>query len=1088
MKFIADLHIHSHYSIATSKELIPEYLDYWAKIKGITVVGTGDFTHPGWTDELKEKLVPAEPGLYKLRSDLSKDRELQSLIPEPPEVRFLLTAEISNIYKKNGKVRKVHNVLFAPDFYTVDKVQHELSRLKFNITSDGRPILGMDSKDLLELCLNVSEEIFFVPAHIWTPWFSVLGAKSGFDTVEECFEELSEHIYAVETGLSSNPPMNWMCSFLDKYVLMANSDAHSPEKLGRNANIFNTDLSYYSITEALKSGDPGKCLGTIDMFPQEGKYHYAGHRKCKVCLDPVETLKNRELCPVCGKKVTMGVMNRVTQLSDRDDVSEKPNQLPFYQLIPLKEILSEIHDVGPNTKKVTQVYNALIKKAGSEFNILHNDPLEEIRYEGYENIYEAVKRMRNGNIYIQEGYDGEYGRIKVFGENEQKDIKMQDSLFADTVQEDAVAGYHSAGYKPKRKLLNFDLAEYRRLERENNDANAQERDQQLPYAKEEKSRYGLNPEQSLAMQHFDGPAIIIAGPGTGKTHVIAYRIVNLIRSKGIKPGNILAVTFTNKAAGEMKERVESMLDKDIASEISISTFHALGYKILNEQEGAGTDKDMITVLSEDDRKQLLFAAGCDRTNISNVSATISFARQDLRSPQETASSDQQKICAEYERLLEEYGVYDMDDLIYRTVVLLKENKNVLDHYRNKYRWVMIDEFQDINYAQYELIRLFAPDMNANLCVIGDPNQAIYGFRGADVIFIRKFTQDFPDARIYKLKKSYRCTNNILKASGDVIYDKSQSDSFLEGMQDGVKINIMPYASDRSEAEDIARIIERLTGGLRFFSMDSDIVKGESEENAVSLSEIAVLCRVKDQMRVFEKAFNDHSIPYQTIGDDPFFRTDPVSTIIDIMKLIVDPGLSFIREKIEKKGVLQVGSRIDINADNKTVRGIIEEIAGRYFYGDKSVDPDIFRRMTVLADQYGKNVNEFLKYCSLGTGSDTYNNNIENVTLMTLHGSKGLEFEYVFIAGCENGLLPYSVFESQQSDTEEEKRLLYVGMTRAKKDLYLSYAKKRFLFGKEYDLDKSPFINSIEKELIREAKITYKKKKEKDKDQDQLSLF
>ncbi len=342
MRFIADLHIHSHFSRATSKKLSPEFIHYWAGVKGISVVGTGDFTHPGWLKELKDKLVPSEEGLFKLKKEHQKELNIPKAIDLCPEIRFILSAEISNIYKKNNKVRKVHNVVLAPDFATAEKIQESLLKIGGNITSDGRPILGLDSRDLLEMVLEASERTYFIPAHIWTPWFSVLGSKSGFDSIDECFEDLTPYISAVETGLSTDAPMHWMCSFLDKYTLVSNSDAHSPEKLGRNANILDTNLSYTDIIRAMKSGDPQKFLGTIDLFPQEGKYHYDGHRKCGIRWDPVQTLKNKGICPKCGKKVTVGVMNRVVELSDRKDLDERPNRLPFYSIIPLKEILSEI--------------------------------------------------------------------------------------------------------------------------------------------------------------------------------------------------------------------------------------------------------------------------------------------------------------------------------------------------------------------------------------------------------------------------------------------------------------------------------------------------------------------------------------------------------------------------------------------------------------------------------------------------------------------------------------------------------------------------------------------------------------------------
>ena len=454
MKYTADFHIHSHFSIATGKQLVPEYLDYWAKLKGITVIGTGDFTHPDWIKELKEKLEPAEQGLFKLKKEFSlTDFQIfdNSERFRDKQIRFLLTSEISSIYKKNGKVRKVHNDIFSPDFETVEKIQRSLIKIGGNITSDGRPILGLDSRNLLEICLEASDNIFFVPAHIWTPWFSVLGDKSGFEKIEECFEDLTDHIFAVETGLSSNPPMNWICSFLDKFTLISNSDAHSPEKLGRNANRFDTELSYEAITKALKDGNSNEFLGTIDLFPQEGKYHYDGHRKCEICWNPLETLKNEKVCSVCGKKVTVGVMNRVVQLSDREEY--RNNLIPFQSIIPLKEIISEIEGVGPNSKKVNRIYYDLLKNLGSELDILLDLPLEDIK--GFDQIYaEAIRRMRNNEIYIQEGFDGKFGQIKVFQENDIKDLKSRDSLFG---------GFYRLQTPPKRKLINFNLEEFHKL-------------------------------------------------------------------------------------------------------------------------------------------------------------------------------------------------------------------------------------------------------------------------------------------------------------------------------------------------------------------------------------------------------------------------------------------------------------------------------------------------------------------------------------------------------------------------------------------------------------------------------------------------
>lgn len=423
MQFIADLHIHSKYSHAVSKAMVPEELDRWADDKGILVMGTGDFTHPGWFKELKEKLEPAEPGLFKLKPQF----RLKTIKDTFADTRFLLTVEISCIYSRGGKTRRVHNIVMVPDFETAEKINTQLGWVG-KLASDGRPILGLDSEELAKIVFNANPEAVLVPAHAWTPWFSVFGSMSGFDSLEECFGKYTDKIFAVETGLSSDPPMNWRVPALDKIALISNSDSHSLERIGREANVFDTGLSYNGIMDAIRSRDPKKFSYTIEFFPEEGKYHYDGHRACAVVLAPSETKQYEGICPKCKKPLTIGVVNRVDKLAaaDRPEGYRDPKRIPFKNLVTLDSIIGEALDVGKATKSVKKEYGKLIKVFRTEFNVLLDAPINEIALASKPEIAEGVERMRNGKLTIRPGYDGEFGVIKIFDDEDRKKIK---SLF-----------------------------------------------------------------------------------------------------------------------------------------------------------------------------------------------------------------------------------------------------------------------------------------------------------------------------------------------------------------------------------------------------------------------------------------------------------------------------------------------------------------------------------------------------------------------------------------------------------------------------------------------------------------------------------
>jgi len=416
MCFYADVHVHSKYSRASSKNADIEHLALWARKKGITVIGTGDFTHPAWLAEIEEKLIPAEDaGLFRLKPEFQKRVDAispRACLDHP--VRFMLEVEISTIYKKWNKVRKIHHLVFVPDLRTVNRLVKRLSKFG-KISSNGRPVLGLDSRNLLEISLDTGPHTYLIPSHIWTPWFAALGSKSGFDSIDDCYGDLAQCVFAVETGLSSTPPMNWHLSSLDRFRLVSNSDAHSPGKIAREATVYDTEIDYFAILHALKTGEG--FAGTIEFYPEEGKYHLDGHRNCNICLTPKETRAHNGLCPICGKALTIGVSHRIDSLADRTEEeilqNPPPNAKPMRCLAPLPEILAELKGVGMNSKTVSQSYNYLLGKLGSELHILEHAELNDIEKAESSLLAEAISRLRQGKMSCQPGYDGKYGVIRM---------------------------------------------------------------------------------------------------------------------------------------------------------------------------------------------------------------------------------------------------------------------------------------------------------------------------------------------------------------------------------------------------------------------------------------------------------------------------------------------------------------------------------------------------------------------------------------------------------------------------------------------------------------------------------------------------
>ena len=565
---IADLHIHSKYSRATSHNCEPEMLDLWARRKGIGLVGTGDFTHPAWRAELLDKLQPAEDGLYTLRESLRLADKTAGKYDAP---RFVVTGEISSIYKKNGKTRKVHNLILLPGLEAAERLSQKLEAIG-NIHSDGRPILGLDSRDLLEITLDTCPEAVFIPAHIWTPHFSLFGAFSGFDAIEECFEDLTPYIHALETGLSSDPPMNWRISALDGYALISNSDAHSPAKLGREANLLDIEPSYAGLSDALQGRSPAALTGTLEFFPEEGKYHWDGHRACGLCLEPGETEACGGRCPVCGKKITIGVQHRVEQLADRPEGFSLPGARPFESLVPLPDVIAASTGLSASGLKVAARYQALLEKLGPEFYILRQAPLEDIRRAAGPCVEEGIRRLRCGQVSRTPGFDGQYGTVQLLSPDEIESLNGQISFFSSD------APHPEASARRPRKT----------------DA-PQKSSGAKPSAPVQTAHSKLNPEQQKAVCAVEPAVAVIAGPGTGKTKTLVSRAVHLLCEKQVSPRQLTAVTFTNKAAREMRERLTAELDKDrTIGDLTIGTFHSICLLLLRETGKA------VTLLSQED--------------------------------------------------------------------------------------------------------------------------------------------------------------------------------------------------------------------------------------------------------------------------------------------------------------------------------------------------------------------------------------------------------------------------------------------------------------------------------------------------------
>lgn len=1011
MTFHADLHVHSRHSRATSRDLDLEHMAWWAARKGITVVGTGDCVHPAWLAEIKEKLLPAGGGLFRLRPEIETtiSRTLPPSCRHP--VLFMLSTEISTIYKKGDRTRKVHHLIYAPDFDAVDRLAASLARIG-NIASDGRPILGLDSRDLLEIALASGPDSYLVPAHIWTPWFSALGSLSGFDSIVECYRDLAHHIFAVETGLSSDPAMNWRISFLDRYRLTSSSDAHSPGKLGREATRFSCAPDYFAIRHALETGEG--YAGTVEFFPEEGKYHLDGHRACSVRLTPKETISLDGRCPVCGGQVTVGVAHRVESLADRSEPDATPPATAgtVTSLVPLPEILSEIMDTGVASKAVQDVCDRVTATFGPELSLLDEVPIEDIaRTQSL--LGEAVGRLRQGAVIRRAGFDGEYGVIRLFEENERTRLTRGELLFEAPAHRRA---------RPANRAVR---------------AVAEPPAEPAPSASVA-ARGGssvlaaLDPDQRRAAEAVEGPVVVVAGPGSGKTRMLTHRLAHLVVELGVPAVACLVVTFTRRATEELRTRLKALLPTERGA-CTVHSFHSLGLAILRAHGTKFGLAPDFRVADEAERARALAAAmSIPQARAARLARTISVLKRSGAAPDQEVADAFRVL----RQLGEAQGWIDFDDLVGMAVGILENDTSIAAQWRGFCRYISVDEFQDVDEQQYRMLRVLAGPYG-NICVIGDPNQAIYGFRGADTSCFERFAQDFPLARSVRLRRNYRCTGTIASAAARVIGDASAANAVRPSQY---PIVVHTAQTEEAEAAFVVETIEALLGGHDMVSAH----RATSGSAPLGFADFAVLYRTDAQSAALRKAFDRVGIPFKKSSPAPIAEQRAVRAVLEVLeRQDGEPCENALAARIAA-GIEQVRQQHD------TIDAATLAEAGRWLDAVAAL-PEVFGDETRLRE-----------LVALASEADFWDPRAERVSLLTMHAAKGLEFAVVFVVGMEDGLVPFSSEDGGAGG--EERRLFYVAMTRARDRLYLSGATLRFWRGMLRTMPPSRFLRDIAGEL------------------------
>lgn len=1062
--FLADLHIHSRYSRATSTRLNVPHLAAWSLLKGIAVTATGDFTHPAWQMELRESLVEdEESGLLRLRHPLLLEDGAPGYImpaahamPEHPEKGplFILQSEISSIYKKDGAVRKVHNLVFMPDFAGMDALSRKLAAIG-NLNSDGRPILGLDCQRLLEMVLETDPRGVVIPAHVWTPWFSLFGSKSGFDSLEACFGDLSSHIFALETGLSSDPDMNRLWSGLDSLAMVSNSDAHSGENLGREATVFSGTPSYDGLFNALRAVT-GRCPvpeacryeGTLEFFPEEGKYHLDGHRACNVVLEPEETRKLKGICPVCGKPLTVGVLNRVMTLADRT-VPEPTPGVGFASLVPLPELLGELLATGSKSRKVQARHAELIERFGPELHILCGESVE--RLEGYwPELGEAVRRMRAGEVHRQGGYDGEYGTVRVFSDAERAAfggrrrgvLLTMPETAPKTRTRKAKAAKPEPEPEPEPVPETLEQAECPEL----TDELVQDPVELLPPP-------DFTPAQEAALAAGPGPVLVLAGPGAGKTRTLIGRLARLCETN--PPEKLVAVTFTRKAAKELRERLEARLTSQQSDEPpaapagqpAVDTLHALALRFW--------DTDTPAILGDEAARALFMKAneGAEQSAAAwrQDFDALTLHRERMEVPADWPDVRLFDFARRYAAAKAKRNLADYTDLLEHWLTRLTEGDAP-----RPWTHVLVDEIQDLSPLQLALVRALLPESGVGFFGIGDPDQAIYGFRGAHPDVRGELETYWPDLEVLSLSESYRAGQDILGSAMAVLGQEARGGSLVSARPLHTRLTLFSAPDAMKEAARVADEVAALIG-MSSHTLTDARRSDDPMAGTCAPSDIAVLVRMKALMPPLRDALHARGVPVSVPEADAFWQEPRIAGL-----------LALAGRRFGLPMPMQVPDPSDLpsRAWTNGPESLLLAVATTPPFDLELRSTAHFRTLVRQWKKAGS-WEALLEEVRMAQELDLVREAGETVRIMTLHASKGLEFRAVFLPCVEEGLLPMfpdlltgSPRQPAPDALADERRLLYVGLTRAAEVLFVSHAENRMLFGRELTLRPSRWLADL----------------------------